>query len=303
MLTGRPATKRSAHTSCCSGDIPERWPNRRVPPRGTVRHQYCLSVTPGDEDQVQRVVAAIEELLPEITLGAYLYGSAVLGGGLRPDSDLDVLAVLQRRTSREEKVALAGSLLAFSGRRTESGRWRHVELTLVVHSEVRPWRYPPMMDFQYGDWLRDRFESGNVEPWPTRVNPDLATLIAMVVLANRPLLGPAATDLLDPVPAADLRKAATDGIESLRDNLASDTRNVLLTFARIWSTAATGTIRSKDAAADWALERLPDQHRPVLARARAGYLGREQETWPPAVSAEAAAHVDYVVSKIRDAPG
>lgn len=259
-------------------------------------------MTPEDEDQLQRVVSVVEEVLPEITLGAYLFGSAVLGG-VRPDSDVDVLAVLQRRTSRKEKVALVESLLAFSGRRTETGRWRHVELTLVVHSEVRPWRYPPMMDFQYGDWLRSEFESGNVEPWPTRVKPDLATLIAMVLLANRPLLGPPAADLLDPIPKADLLEAATDGIESLREDLASDTRNVLLTFARIWTTAVTGTIRSKDAAADWALERLPDQHRTVLARARAGYLGREHESWPPALLAEAAAHVDYVIRKIRDAPG
>jgi len=267
------------------------------------RTKYCASVTPEDEDQLQRVISVVKEVLGDTTLGAYLFGSAVLGGELRPDSDLDVLAVLQRCTSREEKAALVAALLAISGRQTETGRWRRVELTLVVQSDVRPWRYPPMMDFQYGDWLRGEFESGNVEPWPTRVNPDLATLIAMVILANRPLLGPPAADLLDPIPSADLLEAATHGIESLRDDLASDTRNVLLTFARIWTTAATGTIRSKDAAADWALERLPDQHRPVLARARAGYVSGEQETWPPAVLAAAVAHVDYVISKTRDAPG
>jgi B12 binding domain len=49
----------------------------------------------------------------------------------------------------------------------QAGRWRRVGLTLVVQSEVRPWRYPTN-DFQYGDWLRGEFESGNVEPWPTR---------------------------------------------------------------------------------------------------------------------------------------
>jgi hypothetical protein len=105
----------------------------------------------------------------------------------------------------------------------QAGRWRRVGLTLVVQSEVRPWRYPTN-DFQYGDWLRGEFESGNVEPWPTRVNPDLATLIAMAVLANRPLLCAPAADLLDPIPSADLLEAATHAIESLRDDLASDTR-------------------------------------------------------------------------------
>lgn len=261
-------------------------------------------MTPEDDEQLHRVVSVIDQVLGDAALGVYLFGSAVLGWGLRPDSDFDVFAVLQRPTSHDEKVVLVDHLLAISGRRTETGRWRRVELTLVVQSEVRPWRYPPTMEFQYGDWLRGDFEKGNVEPWPTRVNPDLAALITMVILANQPLVGPPPAALLDPVPEADLLQAVTHGIESLRDDIASDTRNVVLTFARIWMTIVTGTIGSKDAAADWALDRLPDQYRPVLARARAGYFAEEQETWPRAVLPDVVAHVDYVISEIqRAAPG
>jgi predicted nucleotidyltransferase len=256
---------------------------------------------PRDDQQLHRVVSSIRQVLGDTALGAYLFGSAVLGGGLRPSSDLDVLAVIERRASHEEKVALVDALLPISGRRTETGRWRHVELTLVVQPEVRPWRYPPTMDFQYGDWLRADFEKGIVDPRPTRVNRDLATLITMVLLADRPLVGPRPAELLDPVPSGDLLDAATHGIESLRHDLPSDTRNVLLTFARIWTTIVTGTIQSKDAAATWALERLPEQHRPVLARARAGYLGDEHETWPPSVLPDVVGHVDYVISEIRRA--
>jgi len=258
---------------------------------------------PADDEQLHRVVAVIERVVGNETLGAYLFGSAVLGKGLRPDSDLDVLAVLERRTSRAEKVALVDALLAISGRETETGTWRRVELTLVVQSEVRPWRYPPSMDFQYGDWLRGSFETGSVEPWLTRVNPDLATLITMVIFANRPLLGPPPGDLLESVPRADLLRAGMDGIETLRDDIASDTRNVLLTLARIWTTVVTANIRSKDAAADWALDRLPGEYVPTLVRARAAYLGGGQETWPPTELGDAAACADYMISEIRHAHG
>jgi streptomycin 3"-adenylyltransferase len=252
-----------------------------------------------DDEQLRRVVSVIDQVLGRETLGAYLFGSAVLDGGLRPASDLDVFAVLRRRTSREEKVALVDALLAISGRKTETGRWRRVELTVVAQSEVRPWRYPPTMDFQFGDWLRGEFENGNVEPLRTRANPDLALLITMVMLANRPLLGPPPAVLLDKVPSADLVEATMHGIESLRSDIASDTRNIVLTFARIWSTVVTGAIVSKDAAADWALERLPDRYRPALARARAGYLADEQETWSQPALADAEGYVDYVVSELR----
>jgi Domain of unknown function (DUF4111) len=152
-----------------------------------------------------------------------------------------------------------------------------VELTVVVQSDVRPWRYPPRCEFQYGEWLRAEFERG-VMPAP-QPNPDLAPLLTMVLLGNTPLFGPPPGEVLDPVPRDDLRRALVAGVPDLLADLEWDTRNVILTLARIWTTLATGVIRSKDAAAAWALERLPAEHRPVLARARAIYLGAEEERW------------------------
>ncbi len=140
-------------------------------------------------------------------------------------------------------------------------------MTIVAQPEVRPWRYPARMELQYGEWLRDALLSGAVEPEPAE-NPDLAVLITMVRQTSRALIGPAATEILDAVPRADLVRAMLDGLPSLMSDLADDTRNVLLTLARIWTTVATGEIRSKDEAADWVLSRLPEADRPMLARAR-----------------------------------
>jgi hypothetical protein len=179
-----------------------------------------------------------------------------------------------------------------------SGTPRPVELTIVVESEIRPWRYPPRLDLQYGEWLRRDFESGNVEPWPTTTNPDLASLITMVLRADRPLLGPRPAEVFDPVPRADYTRAMVDGIDALLGDLDSDTRNVILTLARIWSTVATDVIRSKDDAAEWALARLPEHHRPVLARARAVYLGDEEERWDD-LELRVRPHADYVVGEIE----
>ncbi|MGI5455760.1 aminoglycoside adenylyltransferase family protein [Streptomyces sp. CA-249302] len=204
-------------------------------------------------------------------LGVHLHGSAVLGG-LRPHSDLDLLVVLRRPTTVDERRALTRELMKVSG-----GGHRPVELIVVVQDEVRPWRYPPNCEFLYGEWLRGDYERG-VVPGPEPM-PDLAPLLTMTLLGDTTLHGPAPAELLDPVPPVDLRRAIVAGVPELMADLETDTRNVLLTLARIWSTLATGRIRSKDAAADWVLERLPDEHKPVMARARAVYLGEEREGW------------------------
>ena len=250
-----------------------------------------------DQQQIDRVLTLVRAVLHSDAAAAYLFGSAVVGG-LRPESDLDVLVVSKRRTTHAEKQRLVHGLLAASGRRTPHGMWRRIELTIMVERDIKPWCYPPSFDFQYGDWLRSEFESGNVEPWPTTVNPDLAMLITMVMLANTPVLGPPPAEIFDPVPNDHLLSAMVGDIDRLRGNIDSDTRNVILTLARIWSTVATGVIHSKDAAADWVLDRLPEAHRPALARARAIYVGDHAERWDD-LEDQIGTHADYVVAEIR----
>ena len=59
------------------------------------------------------MVAVVLGVLEQAVPGAYLHGSAVLGG-LRPYSDLDVLAVSARCTTPEEKRRLVDRLRAVS---------------------------------------------------------------------------------------------------------------------------------------------------------------------------------------------
>ncbi len=205
--------------------------------------------------QQREVVHLLREVLGADLLGVYLYGSAVLGG-LRPHSDVDVFAVSRRTLRPSERRRLVGGVMEFSGRRAARGPARPVELTIVTQADVRPWRYPPLRDFQYGEWLRDEYRQGMVSS--PMEDPDLASLITQVLQRGLALDGPPPDELLDPVPHEDLRRAIVAGVPDLLDELESDTRNVLLTLARIWMTLGTGEITSKDAAAQWAIARLPE---------------------------------------------
>ncbi len=246
-------------------------------------------------DLADDVVRLVGDVLGPDVVGAYLHGSAVLGG-LRPTSDVDVLVVVRRPTTIAERREIVDRVLDVSGRRARRGPARPVELTIVVQSVVRPWRYPPRAELQYGEWLRDDYERGFVpEPGPS---PDLAPLIAMTLAGNHPLVGPPPAEILDAVPPADLRRAIVAGVPGLLADLEPDTRNVILTLARIWVTLATGEILSKDAAAAWAVDRLPPEHRPVLARARDAYLAGDDGTFDD-LAPQVRALADHVVAEIE----
>ena len=249
--------------------------------------------------QAAGVVQILREVMGGALIGAYLHGSAVLGG-LRGTSDLDVLAVIDRPTTEAERGSIVDRLMDISGRRARRGPARPVELTLLVQSDVRPWRFPPRVELLYGEWRRDDYEAG-VVPTPAPM-PDLAPEIALTLTGNRALFGPPPAEVLDPVPARDLRRAIVAGVPGLLADLDTDTRNVLLTFARIWATLATEEIQPKDVAAGWALERMPLEHRAPLAEARTMYLeGRDRDHWGedlPAARATGAWLVEQVSAAV-----
>lgn len=228
-------------------------------------------------DQFNKCIDLLKDLLGHHLLGVYLYGSSVVGG-LQKYSDIDLFTVSERATTDKEKQILVNSLLQISGIYMKNSELP-IELTIVVKSEINLWHYPSKFNFQYGEWLRESFESGVIEPWPTKMMPDLALLITQVLLANRILFGPSPDQLICPVPYHDFILATKDALENLMGDLHTDTRNVLLTYARIWSTLETDTIRSKSNAALWVMDRLLKEYKPVLERAWSMCMGKTSESW------------------------
>jgi predicted nucleotidyltransferase len=239
-------------------------------------------------------------VLGRTMIGAYLYGSSLLGG-LGPRSDLDILIITCAPTSFGQKQELARRLLTISQPPDPPGLRRPVELTVVVQADVKPWQYPPRFDFQYGDWLRRDFEAGNVAPWGSTTKPDLASLITQVLLASRTLHGPNPHDVLDPVPRSDYLAATVGDIDNLLDDLEHDTGNVLLTLARIWTTIETNGIWSKDSAANWVITRSPREYHPVMIRARDIYVGHIPNMLWADLETRVTACARYLVESIRRA--
>jgi aminoglycoside adenylyltransferase-like protein/nucleotidyltransferase-like protein len=230
-------------------------------------------------------VGELREVLADNLIGVYLHGSGVLGG-LRPRSDLDVITVVTRPLSSDEKQRLASVLPEISKRP------RHLDFDLVVQSEIRPWRFPPPFDFHYSEWWPGTRDRGT--------NPDLAVLITMALAGDTPLFGPPAAEVFDAVPREHFRELAAGSADEVARGLETDTRNAVLTLARIWNAMETDDVLSKDDAASWALQRLPEEHRPVLERARAIYRGEDDERWDD-IRPQVAEYVAYVVAQVKQA--
>ncbi len=229
------------------------------------------------QQQLKDSLELLKMILGPDLLAVYLYGSFLVGG-LQKYSDIDLFVVTNRVTTSEEKTKLIANLLQISGIYMKSSKLP-IEMTLVEKTMINPWQYPPHFDFQYGEWLRKSFEKGIIEPWLTYEMPDLALIVTQVLLKSQTLWGLEPKQLLAYVPYHDFMKAMLHDLNRLALELEQDTRNVLLTYARIWSTLETNAIRSKPAAADWVMNRLPKIYQPVMKRAKSICIGVENEYW------------------------
>lgn len=226
--------------------------------------------------QLSTVRAVLQTHLGDQLRAIHLYGSAV-AGGLKPNSDLDLMVTVAAPLPEAVRHTLMQDLLAHSAWPGSSDVLRALEVTVVALSEVVPWRYPPKREMQFGEWLRADIQAGRFES--PMLDPDLAILLTKLRLHSTSLFGPSAVDLFESVPASDLRKALTDTIAQWNTpaDWQDEERNILLALARIWFTACTGEIESKDNAATWAAERLPAAHRAIVEQALGAYLLGESD--------------------------
>ncbi|QPC41965.1 DUF4111 domain-containing protein [Kaustia mangrovi] len=226
--------------------------------------------------EAEHALHILRDSLGTSLLAAYLHGSAVTGG-LRPSSDVDVLAVIDRQTTHAMRKALTAALMTISKPPGGSDGPRPLELVVFNRNDLAAPTYPLRSEFVYGEWLRGAFEAGEV-PEPG-TDPEMTVLLAQARRTARTLTGPEVTELLPVVPQADLNRAMADALPGLLETLEGDERNVLLTLARMWHTAETGEIVPKDVAAEWAVCRLPAGPASLIGHARKVYLGMAKDDW------------------------
>jgi len=251
-----------------------------------------------ERGQIIRACEIVKQHFSQSLVAIHLYGS-VIDGGLKPFSDIDLLVTVRSPLEDMERRNLMCDLLDCSSDPESENSLRALEITVVNLDEVVPWRYPAKREMQFGEWLREDILQGNIEPQVEDI--DLTILLKKVRKHSIPLWGQAANVLFDPIPDTDFFNAlgATLSLWNEEKDWKGDERNVLLTLARIWYSASTGQIVSKETAARWLLDQLPLEYQLVLEGALRHYLtGRVGFNDTPH-SREVAHFVDFAKASIK----
>ncbi|MFF2885723.1 aminoglycoside adenylyltransferase domain-containing protein [Paenibacillus sp. NPDC057967] len=223
------------------------------------------------------------DFLGDALIGLYVHGSICLGAYHPGRSDLDMLAVINRPLTPDERHQLMLAFLMFH--RTPAP----VEVSIMLHDDLKLWKHPAPYQFHFSDYWRKQY--AEMAYWDDRgfwykdelTDPDLACHVTLTRQLGIALYGPPLAVISSAVPEAHFWDSLRSDAECLMiPSTTEDTemRTVdaaeamgALTLARIWSYRETGLIYSKLEAAEWAMARLPEKQRPIISGAIDLYLG------------------------------
>uniref|UniRef100_UPI00195176CC aminoglycoside nucleotidyltransferase ANT(9) n=1 Tax=Staphylococcus sp. GDY8P72P TaxID=2804425 RepID=UPI00195176CC len=219
--------------------------------------------------QIDNVLIELKRLFSKDLLGVYLYGSYVKGG-LKKDSDVDFLVIINRDMTKEEKRILISKIMPISKEIGEDTSLKYIELTVLNYHENENWSYPPIEEFIYGEWLRGDYLNYFIPE--KNNNIDLTILLYQAKLSSISIYGENnINNLIPDVPFIDLQKAIKESSKELIKDFYGDETNVILTLCRMIVTYETGKFYSKDLAGSMIIENLEIEENNLISLAISSY--------------------------------
>lgn len=224
----------------------------------------------------------VHDYLKDALAGVYVHGSLCLGAFYPERSDLDMLVIINRPLTAEERFQLMAAFLGFH--RTPAP----IEISIVLEEDLKAWKHPAPYQFHFSDCWRKRYAEmlywDDASFWNyegERTDIDLACHATLTRQFGVTLFGPSADEMFPAVPEADFWSSIRSGAEGLMREttdegmLCAEELEALgvVTLLRIWSYQEHGVFFSKKEAAEWAMTKLPQKLLHIPRQALEVYLG------------------------------
>ncbi len=250
--------------------------------------------------QIGEVVGAWRACLGDSLEGAYLQGSMVLGRFVEGISDIDLLFVVSKRITRDERLALAKDMIKLDYKPST------IEMSALYTGDIFPWKHPTPCQFHYSNSWTERYRDMISGEMPECFiidtdfeDRDIACHVRLTRESGICLYGKPASETLPAVPEEDFVDSLMYDIEddAFSDEDEDSAVSAVLSLARVYSYVAERRIISKYDAALWASERIPDVFTDILNDAvLARYDGKP---WHPHEREKLEKYREYFLNQIR----
>lgn len=225
------------------------------------------------QEQVQSLLSEIatgcSKILQDDVTGIYLHGSLAFGCFSWKTGDIDFIIVTEKAPSLEKKTELIQFLLQIDTKCPPKG----MEMSLVLHENCNPFRYPTPFELHFSNFHRERCRE-NIEKYCQEMHGtdrDLAAHFTVIRSRGIVLCGKPIAQVFGEVPDGAYWDSICQDIAEAPQEILHQPVYMVLNLCRVLAYRKSGLILSKAEGGEWAREHLPEKYQKIICAAAESY--------------------------------
>ena len=245
------------------------------------------------EELLNEFTGRSKRILGEKLVGVYLHGSSVMGCFNPEKSDIDLIVTVSSPVSDEEKSAFMDMVVELNARAPKKG----IEMSIVREEVCAPFVYPTPYELHFSNGHLERYLEDPAEYVRTMngLDRDLAAHFTVIRTRGKVLYGAPIEEAFAPVPMEDYMDSIWNDVCDAEEEIVLYPLYLTLNLARVLGYAEEGLVLSKKEGGEWALPRVPEKFRPLIAEALREYAGSGEGEYVPELSKE---YARYMLGRI-----
>ncbi len=246
--------------------------------------------------QIENLISTLIGITPDLS-GIYLHGSLAMGCFNPAHSDVDLLAVTQRKPPLGAVAPILYSILELSNKPVP------IEISFVNKKDLHPWKHPAFYDIHYSEeWRETTSQRLEDNTWTQdydndKNDVDLAAHITITRRYGVCLWGEEIKTAFPNVPLTDYADAIISDVEWIGDRMFQSPIYSVLNPCRVLAFLRDGKVLSKAEGAHWAMQNLEVKWHEIIKKAL--YCYRSETTDLSFSKAEIKSFYDVMVEKIE----
>ncbi|RKX53198.1 MAG: hypothetical protein DRP25_00845, partial [Thermotoga sp.] len=224
---------------------------------------------------INDVVKSFRKTLKDNLVGVYLHGSLAMGCFNPNYSDIDMLIVVEREMSVEDKRLFIGDFLDTI--KSKKIPKKGIEFSVIQIKYLRNFEYPTPFELHYSKMWKEAYEQNRVDFSKQNRDPDLAAHIVVTLNRGMCLYGESIDKVFKPIPEKFYVESILHDAKDIERNPMEDPVYSVLNFCRILYYLKEKVVSSKKEAGEWAIEILPEDLKRLVNKALRIYMGDVKE--------------------------
>jgi streptomycin 3"-adenylyltransferase len=226
---------------------------------------------------VNNILAFYRQVLRDNLIGFYLHGSLAMGCFNPESSDVDFLAVVQRKLTVTNKKNIIDYLLSIDNGSSPPAP----EMSIVTQDSLDNLAYPSAFELHYSNSWRERYLSGKVDWAEPRNDADLVMHYLAIQRRGVCLYGRPVEEVFPEIPREMSIASLNQDLDWITERIDSlPVTYVVLNPCRALAFLTEGILMSKKEGGEWAISHLPHEFSTLINQALMAYSGAGKVTRP-----------------------